>query len=84
MSDYRFEGFLELPGLDTTANRHRNLCVQVQRSPQGNCRALLVDLEEFCGHGSTHVLAIDDLAASLEHVAAEIRRANTFRGDRHE
>jgi hypothetical protein len=73
---YRHKWTLELPKLDSI-HPHRNLCVQMQEGP-GSWRAVLVDLEEFRGSGSTECLAIDDLADDLEHVAAEIRRASSL------
>jgi len=56
------------------------LCVHIERSPQGNYRARLADLQDFRGHGSTQGLAIDDLADELEFVAAEIRRESGLKG----
>ncbi len=72
--DYKHEWELDLPKLTGPSYEHRNLCVQIQRSSTGNYRAVLIDLEEFRGEGSSQGLAIDDLANELEHVAAEIRR----------
>ena len=66
---------LALPRLSThRAYQGRNLCVQMQRSLQGSWRAVLVDLGEFRGEGSTQEIAIDDLINELELVAGEIRR----------
>jgi hypothetical protein len=59
------------------AYKNRNFCVQMQRSETGNYRAVLVDLGEFRGDGSTEGLAVDDLIHELEHVAAEIRRTTS-------
>ena len=73
---YKLETILDLPRLSTRPYDKRNLGVQMQRSSCGNYRAVLVDLGEFGGEGSTGGLAIDDLANELEHVAAEIRRAS--------
>lgn len=73
-SPYKHEWTLDLPKLTAPRYQHRNLCVQVQRSSTGNHRAVLVDLEEFRGDGTTQTMAIDDLANELEHIAAEIRR----------
>lgn len=80
---YKHELTLELPDLSGSRYRWRNLCVQVQRTLGGSYRAILVDLEEFRGEGSGQSLAIDDLAFELEHVAAEIRRANGPGCDKH-
>ncbi len=71
---YKHVWTLELPKLTAHRFQHRNLCVQVQRSSTGNYRAVLIDLEEFFGDGTTQGIAIDDLADELEYVAAEIRR----------
>ncbi len=71
---YELAWSLELPRLTALPYHGRNLSVQVQRSRNGNYRAVLVDLGEFRGEGSGQSLAIDDLANELEHVAAEIRR----------
>jgi hypothetical protein len=75
--DYKHEWTLDLPWL-ASVHPHRNLCVQMQRSPEGNWRAVLVDLVEFRGTGSTEALAIDDLINELERVVAEIRRESSF------
>ena len=80
MSNYRHEWTLDLPRLDAPSYQGRNLCVQMQRSADGNYRAILVDLREFRGSGSTQGLAIDDLINELKHVASEIRRAITIEG----
>lgn len=77
-SDYKPIWTLELPKLDASPFRGRNLCVQMQRSSCGNYRAVLVDLGEFCGTGSGQTIAMDDLIHELEQVAAEIRRASSF------
>jgi hypothetical protein len=75
--DYKHEWTLDLPWL-ASAHPHRNLCVQMQRSAGGSWRAVLVDLDEFSGTGSTETLAIDDLVHALEHVATEIKRESSF------
>jgi len=80
MSNYKHAWTLDLPRLVAPSCQGRNLCVQMQRSTDGNYRAVLVDLGEFRGSGSTQGLAIDDLINELEHVASEIRRAITFEG----
>lgn len=77
MTTYKHEWTLDLPRLNA-AYQGRNLCVQMQRSEGGSYRAVLVDLAEFRGEGSTQGLAIDDLINELKHVASEIRRASTF------
>ena len=80
MSNYQHEWSLDLPRLAAPSYQDRNLCVQMQRSTEGNYRAVLVDLGEFRGSGSTQGLAIDDLINELKHVASEIRRASTVEG----
>jgi hypothetical protein len=75
---WKFEMTLDLPSL-AVVHPQRNLCVRLARSFEGNAwRAALIDLEEFRGHGSTRVLAIDQLATELECAAAEIRRASSL------
>ena len=70
---------LDLPKLTAPPFKDRDLSVQIQRLCCGSdYRAVLVDLGEFRGTGSTQGLAIDDLADLLEHVAAEIRRESSF------
>jgi hypothetical protein len=71
---HKHEYTLDLPKLVAGRHAHRNLCVELQRSPDGHHRAVLIDLGEFCGTGSTQGIAIDDLADELERAAAEIRR----------
>ena len=79
MTTYKHEWTLDLPRLDAAPRQHRNLCVRMERAASGSgWRAVLVDLEEFRGSGSTQGLAIDDLINELKHVASEIRRASTF------
>ena len=80
MSNYKHEWTLDLPRLDAPSYQGRNLCVQMQRSAEGNYRATLLDLHKFRGSGSTQGLAIDDLINELKHVASEIRRAITLEG----
>lgn len=75
-STYKHEWTLELPMLTAPSHQHRNFCVQMQRSSDGNWRAVLVDLGEFHGGGSSQQIAIDDLIDDLEQVAGEIRRAS--------
>lgn len=79
MIDYRHEFTLDLPELEKLAgNEHRNLCARLERAPDGTHRAVLVDFEEFRGHGSTQQLALEDLIDDLERVADEIRRVSGF------
>jgi len=80
MASYKHEWTLDLPRLDAPSYQGRNLCVQMQRSVEGNYRATLLDLHKFRGSGSTQGLAIDDLINELKHVASEIRRAITLEG----
>lgn len=80
MSNYKHEWTLDLPRLAAPSYQGRNLCVQMQRSTEGNYRAVLVDLGAFCGSGSTQGLAIDDLINELKHVTSEIRRAIPLEG----
>jgi hypothetical protein len=82
VTEYKHEWTLELPKLTTPPYKDRNFCVQMQRSSNGNYRAVLVNLVEFRGSGSTEGLAIDDLADALENVAAEIRRESNVEGSR--
>ena len=77
---FKHEWTLDLPRLAAPSRQGRNLCVQMQRSADGNYRAVLIDLGEFRGSGSTQGLAIDDLINELKHVASEIRRAITVEG----
>ena len=74
---YKHVWTLDLPKLEAVYPE-RKLCVQMQQSPEGSWRAVLVDLVEFRGSGSMQGLAIDDLANDLEHIAAEIRRASSL------
>ena len=78
VTTYKHEWTLELPKLTAPSYQNRNLCVQMQQSANGNYRAVLVDLGEFRGEGSTQGIAIDDLVDELEHVVAEIRRASSL------
>lgn len=75
-SVYKHAWTLDLPMLSHPSHRHRNFCVQLQQSSEGNYRAVLVDLGEFRGEGTTQGLAIDDLIDELEQVASEIKRAS--------
>lgn len=67
MASYKHDWTLDLPRLDAPSYQGRNLCVQMQRSAEGDYRATLLDLHKFRGSGSTHV-------------ASEIRRAITLEG----
>jgi len=77
MSDYKHEWTLDLPKLVAAPYRGRNLSVRLERC-NSSWRAVLVDLGEFRGTGSTECMAVDDLIDELEQVAAEVKRASGF------